>query len=172
MISAGVVAYLGAFTSAFRQQQTEEWVKMCRSRGIPCNSSFSLSSTLGEQVLIRQWKIFGLPTDSFSIENGIITSNARRWPLMIDPQGQANKWIKNMEKANNLHVIKLTDPDFVRTLENCIQFGTPVSCCHCWLSCHTAIVSSSLSGTDGECRRRAGPDTRAHLAEADLQTGR
>ena len=54
-------------------------------------------------------------------------SNARRWPLMIDPQGQANKWVKNMEKANNLHVIKLTDSDFVRTLENCIQFGTPVS---------------------------------------------
>ena len=53
-------------------------------------------------------------------------SNARRWPLMIDPQGQANKWVKNMERANNLHVIKLTDGDFVRTLENCIQFGTPV----------------------------------------------
>ena len=45
---------------------------------------------------------------------------------MIDPQGQANKWVKNMEKANNLHVVKLTDSDFVRTLENCIQFGTPV----------------------------------------------
>nr|XP_054751844.1 dynein axonemal heavy chain 7-like [Lytechinus pictus] len=45
---------------------------------------------------------------------------------MIDPQGQANKWVKNMEKANNLHVIKLTDGDFVRTLENCVQFGTPV----------------------------------------------
>lgn len=57
----------------------------------------------------------------------VLFSNARRWPLMIDPQGQANKWIKNMEKANNLHVIKLTDGDFVRTLENCIQFGTPVS---------------------------------------------
>lgn len=54
------------------------------------------------------------------------SSNARRWPLMIDPQGQANKWIKNMEKANNIHVIKLSDSDFVRTLENCIQFGTPV----------------------------------------------
>ena len=56
-----------------------------------------------------------------------LPSNARRWPLMIDPQGQANKWIKNMERANNLHVIKLSDSDFVRTLENCIQFGTPVS---------------------------------------------
>lgn len=51
--------------------------------------------------------------------------NARRWPLMIDPQGQANKWIKNMEKTNSLHLIKLNDPDYVRTLENCIQFGTP-----------------------------------------------
>ena len=40
--------------------------------------------------------------------------------------GQANKWIKAMEKPNNLHVIKLSDSDFVRTLENCIQFGTPV----------------------------------------------
>ena len=59
----------------------------------------------------------------------LLPSNARRWPLMIDPQGQANKWIKNMEKANNLHVIKLSDSDFVRTLENCIQFGTPV--CYC-----------------------------------------
>lgn len=55
-----------------------------------------------------------------------LLSNARRWPLMIDPQGQANKWVKNMERANNLHVIKLTDSDFVRTLENCLQFGTPV----------------------------------------------
>lgn len=44
---------------------------------------------------------------------------------MIDPQGQANKWVKNMEKANSLQVVKLNDPDYVRTLENCIQFGTP-----------------------------------------------
>ena len=68
-------------------------------------------------------------------QNILFFSNARRWPLMIDPQGQANKWIKNMEKANNLHVIKLSDADFVRTLENCIQFGTPVSS----LFCHNHI---------------------------------
>lgn len=45
---------------------------------------------------------------------------------MIDPQGQANKWIKNSEKINKLQVVKLTQPDYVRTLENSIQFGTPV----------------------------------------------
>lgn len=45
---------------------------------------------------------------------------------MIDPQGQANKWIKNSERENQLSVIKLSDADYMRTLENCIQFGTPL----------------------------------------------
>lgn len=31
-----------------------------------------------------------------------------------------------MERKHNLEVMKLTDDDFVRRLENCIQFGTPV----------------------------------------------
>lgn len=58
---------------------------------------------------------------SYSVDNGIIVSNARRWPLMIDPQGQANKWIKNMERSNKLEVIKLTDPSYTRVIENCLQ---------------------------------------------------
>ncbi|XP_006878990.1 PREDICTED: dynein heavy chain 7, axonemal [Elephantulus edwardii] len=126
LISSGVVAYLGAFTSNYRQNQTKEWADECKKIDIPCSDDYSLMNTLGEAVTIRTWNIAGLPSDSFSIDNGIIIMNARRWPLMIDPQGQANKWIKNMEKTNNLHVIKLNDSDYARTLENCIQFGTPV----------------------------------------------
>ena len=124
-----------------------------------CSENFSVNATLGEPVKIRAWHIAGLPVDSFSIDNGIIVSNSRRWPLMIDPQGnlqytinkssfnmpkrsslsfiipflmtyyslgQANKWVKNMERANKLSVIKLSDPNYARTLENSIQFGTPV----------------------------------------------
>ncbi|XP_066541990.1 dynein axonemal heavy chain 7 isoform X2 [Hoplias malabaricus] len=126
LISAAIVAYLGAFTSSYRQVATEEWIQLCKARGIPCSKNISLMHSLGEPVKIRSWTIAGLPSDSFSIDNAIIISNARRWPLMIDPQGQANKWVKNMEKVNSLHIIKLSDTDFVRTLENCIQFGTPV----------------------------------------------
>ncbi|XP_026707995.1 dynein heavy chain 7, axonemal [Athene cunicularia] len=126
LISSGIVAYLGAFTSSYRQMQTKEWALLCKTKDIPCSDDFSLTNILGEPVQIRAWNIAGLPSDTFSIDNGIIISNARRWPLMIDPQGQANKWIKNMEKVNNLHIIKLSDPQFVTTLENCIQFGSPV----------------------------------------------
>lgn len=126
LLSSAVVAYLGAFTAAFRQEQVHDWFKYVEEKNIPRSKHFSLVQTLGDPVKIRSWNIAGLPSDLFSIENGIILSNARRWPLMIDPQGQANKWVKNMEKPNNLALIKLTDSDYVRTLENCITFGNPV----------------------------------------------
>uniref|UniRef100_A0A8D1JV51 Dynein axonemal heavy chain 12 n=1 Tax=Sus scrofa TaxID=9823 RepID=A0A8D1JV51_PIG len=126
LVSAGVIAYLGAFTSDFRQTCTEDWSTLCKEKKIPCSQEFSLSKTLGDPVKIRAWNIAGLPTDTFSIDNGVIVNNSRRWPLMIDPQGQANKWIKNSEKENQLSVIKLSDSDYMRTLENCIQFGTPL----------------------------------------------
>ncbi|XP_020624937.1 dynein heavy chain 12, axonemal-like [Orbicella faveolata] len=126
LISSGVIAYLGAFTAGFRRECTQEWTKICKSKNIPCSDDFSLSKTLGQAIKIRAWNIAGLPTDSFSIDNGVIVDNTRRWPLMIDPQGQANKWIKNSEKDNQLSVIKLTDADYIRTLENSIQFGNPV----------------------------------------------
>ena len=44
---------------------------------------------------------------------------------MIDPQGQANKWIKNMYKAEGIEVLDLADKEYMRKLENCIQFGNP-----------------------------------------------
>lgn len=126
LLSSGTVAYLGAFTVDYRAECQKQWLAQCKDKVIPGSSDFSLSNTLGDPVKIRAWQIAGLPIDSFSIDNGIIVSNSRRWALMIDPQGQANKWIKNMEKANKLSVIKFSDTNYVRTLEHALQFGAPV----------------------------------------------
>ena len=116
LVSAGLIAYLGAFTSAFRVEISNEWAAECQAKQIPSSASFNLQTTLGDPVKIREWNIDGLPSDSFSIENAIIIFKSRRWPLCIDPQGQANKWIKKMETNNKLFVIKLSDGDFLRTL--------------------------------------------------------
>ncbi|KAJ7552701.1 hypothetical protein O6H91_06G065600 [Diphasiastrum complanatum] len=127
LIAAGIIAYLGAFTASYRQEIVEKWSKLVRDENIPRSPSFSFKGILGNPVSIRDWMIAGLPNDSFSIENGIIVANSRRWPLMIDPQGQANKWIRNMERERNLQIIKLTGGgEYVRVLENAIQFGLPV----------------------------------------------
>ncbi|PAA63386.1 hypothetical protein BOX15_Mlig017039g2 [Macrostomum lignano] len=126
LLSSAVVAYLGAFTVDYRNSVIDEWHQLCKEKQIPCSASFRMVDVLGEPVLIREWNIAGLPVDSFSIDNGIMVKNSNRWPLMIDPQGQANKWVKNMEKNKKLAVIKPTDSSYVRVLENSIQFGIPV----------------------------------------------
>ncbi|XP_015178312.1 PREDICTED: dynein heavy chain 7, axonemal, partial [Polistes dominula] len=126
LIGSGIVAYLGVFTMQYRQKQIENWIQICTDLRVICTQDYQLTQVLGDPVLIRSWNIFGLPSDLFSIDNGIIVTNARRWPLMIDPQSQANKWVKNMEKASNINVIRLDQLDYMRVLENAITFGQPV----------------------------------------------
>ncbi|GBG33042.1 Dynein heavy chain 7, axonemal [Hondaea fermentalgiana] len=126
LISAGVIAYLGAFTAEYRDDVVERWTTLCREKKIPSKDDPSLFQTLGDPVTVRSWNVNGLPTDAFSVDNAIVLFNSRRWPLMIDPQGQANKWIRNLEGENGLKVIKLSDPNYMRTVENAVQFGSPV----------------------------------------------
>lgn len=47
---------------------------------------------------------------------------SRRWPLMIDPQTQANKFIKNMGKSveTGLDVFKQSEANLLRGLEMAI----------------------------------------------------
>lgn len=126
LVSSGLIAYLGAFTPSYRNDITNAWVQLTKEYKIPGSEKFSLKQVLGDPVKIRSWNIDGLPSDNFSVENGIIIFKSRRWPLCIDPQGQANKWIKKMETPRKLDVIKLTDNDYIRKLENAIFFGKPV----------------------------------------------
>jgi len=128
LVSSGFVAYLGPFTPLYRRKLVEDWQKLLVSSGIPHTAGCDLTSTLADPVQIRSWSIAALPSDGHSIENGIIMSKARRWPLLMDPQGQANRFIKNMGKdphfsENGIDITKLTDKNFLRTLENGVRFG-------------------------------------------------
>ncbi|CAG9574844.1 unnamed protein product [Danaus chrysippus] len=52
--------------------------------------------------------------------------NSRRWPLIIDPQTQANKWIRAMGKIEGLVICKPNDRDLLRNFESALQFGKPL----------------------------------------------
>ncbi|CAL1541921.1 unnamed protein product [Lymnaea stagnalis] len=125
-ISAACVAYYGAFTSVYRQELVKKWTTRCIELEIPVTEGMSLATVLADPFEIRQWNADGLPRDQVSIENAILVTRGRRWPLMIDPQEQANRWIRNRESKNGLKIIKLTSGNFLRTLENCIRIGMPV----------------------------------------------
>lgn len=97
-LSCACISYFGAFTGTFRHELTSNWTKECIEKGIPTSDEFSLVKVMGDPVTIRSWNIAQLPTDQVSTENGILATKAERWSLCIDPQQQANKWIKNMTK--------------------------------------------------------------------------
>ena len=60
-------------------------MKFCKDSGCQYAPDFSVVKILGDQVVIRDWQLKGLPGDSLSIDNGIIATSAKRWPLIIDP---------------------------------------------------------------------------------------
>ncbi|XP_033612844.1 dynein heavy chain 1, axonemal isoform X2 [Fukomys damarensis] len=125
LVAAGFVAYLGPFTGQYRMALYDQWVKQLTVHHVPHTAEPTLIGTLGNPVKIRSWQIAGLPNDTLSVENGVINQFSQRWTHFIDPQSQANKWIKNMEKDNGLDVFKLSDRDFLRSMENAIRFGKP-----------------------------------------------
>jgi len=125
-VSSACVAYYGAFTGPYRDALVSDWLGSCKAAAVPTSEAPTLRATLASPVEVRDWNIWGLPTDDVSINNGILVTRGKRWPLMIDPQGQANTWVKNMEAKSGLRVIKLTDGQYLRTLENSIRIGNPV----------------------------------------------
>jgi len=56
----------------YRSNQIKDWVKEIIENKIVCSKDFQLSAILGQPVVIRAWNVAGLPTDLFSIDNGII----------------------------------------------------------------------------------------------------
>ncbi|RKO93650.1 dynein heavy chain and region D6 of dynein motor-domain-containing protein [Blyttiomyces helicus] len=127
LLAAAFLSYAGPFNSTYRQTLVSNvWLAQIKTLEIPFTPAFSFEMFIGKTTDIRDWNIYGLPSDAFSAENGIIVTRGRRWPLMIDPQGQANNWIKNMEAKKDLKIIDLKQQDFIRTLENAIQYGIPV----------------------------------------------
>ena len=86
---------------------------------------FSIQAMLSDPMEIRDWNYSGLPADELSIENAIITVRAKRWPLIIDPQMQANKWIRNYYRKQKINCYKITNKNLFNLLKNSIMNGYP-----------------------------------------------
>jgi dynein heavy chain len=125
LIAAAFLSYAGPFDGTYREKLVAGWAKEVVAQEVPSTKGFSFSNFLADPTDVRQWNIDGLPADMFSTENGVIVTRGRRWPLMVDPQGQANKWIKKKEKSHNLTVVDLKTKNFLKRLELAITQGAP-----------------------------------------------
>ncbi|XP_071080158.1 dynein axonemal heavy chain 6-like [Haliotis cracherodii] len=125
LLAAAGVAYLGAFTARYRRDLTAVWLNMCGDRDIPISQEFDLVKIMVDANMVLKWHNGGLPRDTHSTENAVFVKKARKWPLLIDPQGQAVNWVREMEGVR-LKAMTATDHNLMRTMETALRVGDPV----------------------------------------------
>ncbi|KAJ3349859.1 Dynein heavy chain 10, axonemal [Entophlyctis luteolus] len=126
LLVSGFLSYTGAFNWELRNELIyKRWMVDLNSKEVPISSNFKVERILVTDVEMSKWAQEGLPADELSIQNGILTTKASRFPLCIDPQRQAIAWIKKRESANNLKISTFTDPDFLKHLEMAVTYGFP-----------------------------------------------
>ena len=104
LLATGFLSYSGPFNQEFRNLLLKSWRKLMANSKIPYSDDLDLIQMLVDNATIGEWNLQGLPNDDLSVQNGIITTKASRYPLIIDPQLQAKSWIKNKERENELQV--------------------------------------------------------------------
>lgn len=89
---------------------------------IPITEGLDSLTLLTDDTTIALWQNEGLPSDRMSIENATILSNSDRWPLMIDPQLQGVKWIRQ-KYGDDLKVIRLGQKGYLDVIEKALSKG-------------------------------------------------
>jgi dynein heavy chain len=128
LLASGFVTYLGFFNHRYRGLIVDGWMAALMEGGIPTSDVFDLEKVAGNPLTINRWTTQGLPADHFSIQNGVVVTEGMdyKYPFMIDPQGQANRWVRSMEEESGLRIARTTDKKLADMLENVISLGFPI----------------------------------------------
>ncbi|XP_035580605.1 dynein heavy chain 9, axonemal isoform X2 [Zalophus californianus] len=92
---------------------------------IPVTPTLDPLRMLTDDADVAAWQDQGLPADRMSTENATILLSCERWPLMVDPQLQGIKWIKN-KYGENLQVTQIGQKGYLQTLERALEAGDMV----------------------------------------------
>ncbi|KAJ8736094.1 hypothetical protein PYW08_006750 [Mythimna loreyi] len=128
LLVCAFISYVGCFTKQFRLDlMHKNWLVFLKTLEppIPITEGLDPLSMLTDDTTIAMWQNEGLPSDRMSTENATILSNSDRWPLMIDPQLQGVKWIKQ-KYGDKLRVIRLGQRGYLDTIEKAIIKGETV----------------------------------------------
>ncbi|XP_072311900.1 dynein axonemal heavy chain 9 [Eucyclogobius newberryi] len=128
LLITAFVSYLGYFTRSFRTSLMEHWWRPFFHQlqvPIPVTPDLDLLTMLTDDADVAAWQNQGLPADRMSTENATILSSCQRWPLMVDPQLQGLKWVKN-RYGDSLMVIRIGQRGYLDVLERALAAGEVV----------------------------------------------
>jgi dynein heavy chain 1 len=124
LLMAAFLTYSGFFDFKARLILTKRWQKVIDLLGIEFRPNLSMVEVLSKAADRLNWQSQGLPSDSLSIENGVILDHCVRFPLIIDPSGHAIDFIMNKFKNEKIQKTSFLDNAFMKTLAGAVRFGT------------------------------------------------
>ncbi|XP_061247082.1 dynein axonemal heavy chain 9 isoform X2 [Bos javanicus] len=116
LLTAASISYLGFFTKRYRQSLLDAAWRPYLSQlqvPIPVTPTLDPLRMLMDDADVATWQNEGLPADRMSTENAAILLSCERWPLMVDPQLQGIKWIKN-KYGEDLRVTQIGQKGFIK----------------------------------------------------------
>ncbi|XP_037664377.1 dynein heavy chain 9, axonemal isoform X3 [Choloepus didactylus] len=128
LLITAFISYLGFFTRKYRQSLMDGAWRPFLSQleaPIPVTPTLDPLRMLTDDADVAAWQNEGLPADRMSMENATILINCERWPLMVDPQLQGIKWIKN-KYGEDLRVTQIGQKGYLQTIEHALEAGEVV----------------------------------------------
>ncbi|XP_067572638.1 dynein axonemal heavy chain 9 [Pseudorca crassidens] len=128
LLTAAFISYLGFFTKKYRRSLMDgTWRPYLNQLQVPIPVTPNLDPLrmLTDDADVAAWQNEGLPADRMSTENATILLSCERWPLMVDPQLQGVKWIKN-KYGKDLQVTQIGQKGYLQTVERALEAGEVV----------------------------------------------
>lgn len=124
LLMSAFLTYAGFFDFKTRLLMMADWKTALQDLGIDFRDDLGVVETLSTAGERLKWQSEGLPADNLSIENGVILDHAIRFPLVIDPSGQAISFLLNHHRGGKIQTTSFLDKAFTKTLAGAVRFGT------------------------------------------------
>jgi len=125
-LSSSFLAYLGFYDAYYRK------ILKAQAKEILTKNSILFSPRLDEVEWLAKssdkelWLKCNLPSDNICFENATILQRFNKYPLIIDPAGQATEFLKSFYASKKLQTTSFSDTNFLKTLESALRFGYPI----------------------------------------------
>lgn len=125
LVAAAFITYAGILDHSARTRLLGDWQQHLSDLGIPSRSELSLVEYLSTPSQRLSWHENSLPSDALAEENALLLERFNRYPLVIDPAGQALSFLQRHYAGKGQRVIRSSflDNNFVKQLESALRFG-------------------------------------------------
>eukprot|EP00928_Gymnodinium_smaydae_P025254 TRINITY_DN20180_c0_g1_i4.p1 TRINITY_DN20180_c0_g1~~TRINITY_DN20180_c0_g1_i4.p1 ORF type:complete len:4280 (-),score=1133.62 TRINITY_DN20180_c0_g1_i4:296-13135(-) len=126
LLAGAFCTFTGFFDLFMRRNVNSDWRDILEESGIKFKEDIDMLDYLSKGSQRLHWKENALPDDNLCYENAIIMKRFIRYPMIIDPAGQAITFLKNLYKDKRLMTTSFTEPQFMKHLESSLRFGAPL----------------------------------------------